>query len=135
MNRINYFLSLTAIILLSGCSSDDVADLIGNWNLYQFKVDCPVDGEFYDFKADNGCYSFDGEEACFFLNFREDGSGTITTSFDGESDSSEITYTQTDNQVSVCYAPSECEIFQLNDGKLIYDTVEEGCNSSYVFSK
>ena len=135
MKDIQYLLTLTLLILLSGCSSDDVSDIIGTWGLFQLTVDCPVDGEFYDFRGNNGCYSDAGSEACFYLNFREDGTGSVTTSFEGESESSEMTYSQSNDQVTVCWAPSECETFQLSDGKLTFETLEEGCNASYIFSK
>ena len=130
-------MAMVCAIIIMACSTNDDdpdSDLIGIWELSEFKAQCNTSNESSSEKANGGCIEIDGDRLCASITFRENGTGVFTTSGDGFDELGEMTYTLNGNQINLCDG-DDCNAAFLRNDQLTVEWIEEDCEVEYIFSE
>lgn len=87
MNRIVFSLAFVSAMVIMSCTSDDddpSSALIGIWEISEFTAQCSMSIESFSENADGGCITIDSDQLCRSITFQKDGSGTFSTTIDGD---------------------------------------------------
>lgn len=138
-----FSLGLLLTFIFSACSDEDLSlAIIGQYELQNYEIisDCD-DPEIIaqDITASNGgCIVLDGESFCLRLDFRADGTATLTESYDTEEYTEILDYQiDKDGNGRMCFDDDCTELIEISfDGnQLILDGQEDGCTTIEKYKK
>ena len=127
--------------MLVSCGDDPLSEnIVATWDLVSVQAESCSDEEFtvpFTEVADNNCITVQGDTACdFFIVFNAGGSGTLTFTTDGDTDSEDFTYTVDDDSNSglICDPPDECDTFTV-DGNSLSLVILDDCITTFIFER